>query len=96
LRSVKDPELAGQDCGGYEIEFEQIDGVWRIASLTLARAWAEGNLYLPRIAAERAARCAIVLPAFAPVLRSSRLTITAALAMMMALLSLDRAKSRSR
>jgi len=48
--------LAGQDCGGYEIEFEQIDVVWRIASLTLARAWAEGNLDLPRIAAELAAR----------------------------------------
>jgi hypothetical protein len=57
---VKDPELAGQDCwlvgGCYEIGFANIDGIWHIASLTLARAWAEGNLDLPRIAGERAAR----------------------------------------
>jgi SnoaL-like domain len=57
---VKDPELAGRDCwlvgGCYEIGFEKIDGVWHIASLTLARAWAEGNLDLPKIAGERAAR----------------------------------------
>ena len=57
---VKEPELAGRDLwlvgGCYEMEFEKIDGAWHIASLTLARAWAEGNLDLPRIAGERASR----------------------------------------
>jgi hypothetical protein len=57
---VREPELAGRDCwlvgGCYEIGFAKIDGVWHIASLTLARAWAEGNLDLPGIAGERAAR----------------------------------------
>jgi hypothetical protein len=56
---VKEPELAGRDhwlVGGcYEMDFTKIDGVWHIASLTLARAWAEGNLALPGIAGERAA-----------------------------------------
>lgn len=55
---IKQPELAGRDCwlvgGCYEIGFEKIDGSWHIASLTLARAWAEGNLDLPAIAGERA------------------------------------------
>jgi hypothetical protein len=55
---VKEPELARQDCwlvgGCYEIGFAKIGGTWQIASLTLARAWAEGNLDLPRIAWERA------------------------------------------
>jgi hypothetical protein len=57
---VKEPELAGRDYwlvgGCYEIGFAKRDGVWHIAALTLARAWAEGNLDLPRIAGERAAR----------------------------------------
>jgi hypothetical protein len=57
---VKEPELAGRDCwlvgGCYEMGFERIDGFWRIAGLTLARAWAEGNLDLPGIAGERAAK----------------------------------------
>lgn len=57
---VKEVELAGRDLwlvgGCYDISFEKIDGVWHIASLTLARAWAEGNLDLPRIAGERATR----------------------------------------
>jgi hypothetical protein len=37
------------------MSFAKIGGAWRIAGLTLARAWAEGNLDLPRIAGERAA-----------------------------------------
>jgi SnoaL-like domain len=57
---VKEPELAGRDVwlvgGCYEMGFERIDGMWRITALTLARAWAEGNLDLPRIAGERAAK----------------------------------------
>jgi hypothetical protein len=57
---VKEPDLAGRDCwlvgGYYEMSFTKIDGAWRIASLTLARAWAEGNLDLPKIAGERAGR----------------------------------------
>jgi hypothetical protein len=56
---VKTPELEGRDYwlvgGCYEMSFAKISGAWRIAGLTLARAWAEGNLDLPRIAAERAA-----------------------------------------
>jgi hypothetical protein len=56
---VKAPELAGRDCwlvgGCYEMSFQRIDGAWRISALTLARAWAEGNLDLPKIAGERAA-----------------------------------------
>jgi hypothetical protein len=56
---VKVPALAGRDCwqvgGCYEMGFERIDGYWRITALTLAGAWAEGNLDLPKIAGERAA-----------------------------------------
>jgi hypothetical protein len=56
---VKAPELAGRDYwlvgGCYEMSFKKIGEAWRIAGLTLARAWAEGNPDLPRIAAERAA-----------------------------------------
>jgi len=56
---VKTPELAGRDCwlvgGCYEMSFKKIGETWRIAALTLARAWAEGNLDLPRIAGERVA-----------------------------------------
>jgi SnoaL-like domain len=56
---VKTPELEGRDYwlvgGCYEMSFAKIGGTWRIAGLTLARAWAEGNLDLPRIAGERAA-----------------------------------------
>jgi hypothetical protein len=56
---VKEPELAGRDYwlvgGCYEMTFKKIDGAWRITALALVRAWAEGNLDLPRIAAERAA-----------------------------------------
>lgn len=59
---VKDPPLAGRDLwlvgGCYEILLERHQGAWRIASLTLARAWQEGNRDLPRIAAERAAAAA--------------------------------------
>jgi len=55
---VKTPELAGRDTwlvgGCYELRFKRIDAAWRITALTLARAWAEGNLDLPKIAAERA------------------------------------------
>jgi len=57
---VKEAELAGRDLwlvgGCYDIAFEKIGGAWHIASLTLARAWAEGNLDLPKIAGERATR----------------------------------------
>jgi hypothetical protein len=56
---VKVIELAGRDCwlvgGRYEMALKKIDGFWRITALTLANAWAEGNLDLPRIAGERAA-----------------------------------------
>ena len=41
--------------GCYEMLLRREEGAWRIASLMLARAWAEGNLELPRIAAERVA-----------------------------------------
>jgi hypothetical protein len=57
---LKEPALEGRDLwlagGTYEIDFVKRDGVWRIAAMTLARAWAEGNLDLPRLAGERAAR----------------------------------------
>lgn len=56
---LKEPELKGNDCwlvgGCYEMSFRKLDGVWRMDGLTLARAWAEGNLDLPRIAGERMA-----------------------------------------
>jgi hypothetical protein len=57
---IKDAALTGNDQwlvgGSYEMSFRKLDGAWRIASLTLARAWAEGNLDLPRIASERATK----------------------------------------
>jgi SnoaL-like domain len=57
---VKEPELSGRDVwlvgGCYEMGFARIDGSWRITALTLARAWAEGNLDLPGIAGERVAK----------------------------------------
>jgi hypothetical protein len=57
---VKEAELAGRDCwlvgGCYEMSFTYLNSGWRISSLTLARAWAEGNLELPKLAGERAAR----------------------------------------
>ena len=57
---IDDLTLIGRDrwlVGGcYEMTFGRIDGAWRIAKLTLARAWAEGNLDLPRLAGERAAQ----------------------------------------
>jgi hypothetical protein len=40
--------------GCYEMSFAKADGVWRITLLTLANAWAEGNLDLPKLAGERA------------------------------------------
>ncbi len=42
--------------GSYEMSFLKREGIWRIAALTLARAWVEGNPDLPRIAGERATR----------------------------------------
>ena len=42
--------------GCYEMVFVKRDGAWRLAELTLARAWVEGNPDLPKLAAERAAR----------------------------------------
>jgi hypothetical protein len=59
---IHDAALAGQDRwlvgGAYEMVLERHEGVWKIASLTLARAWSEGNQDLPRIAAERSAKAA--------------------------------------
>jgi hypothetical protein len=55
---VKEPALKGNDLwlagGCYEIGFAKGDGAWRITAMTLARAWAEGNQDLPRLAGERA------------------------------------------
>jgi len=57
---IKDPGLKGNELwlvgGCYEMTFGKMGGAWRIAKLTLARAWAEGNPDLPRLAGERAAR----------------------------------------
>ncbi len=56
---VREPELADNDLwlvgGCYEMTMQRIDGAWRIAELTLARAWSDGNLELPKLAAARAA-----------------------------------------
>jgi hypothetical protein len=55
---AKEPALKGNDLwlagGCYEIGFAKGDGAWRITAMTLARAWAEGNQDLPRLAGERA------------------------------------------
>jgi hypothetical protein len=55
---IDDPSLGANDhwiVGGcYLFELVQAGGNWRITSLTLARAWARGNLDLPRLATERA------------------------------------------
>jgi hypothetical protein len=57
LHFLKDELLAGNDCwvagGTYEMTFEKEEDRWSIASLTLARAWTEGNRDLPRIVGER-------------------------------------------
>ena len=54
---IKEHSLEGRDLwlagGTYEIDFLKRGGAWRITAMTLARAWAEGNLDLPRLAAER-------------------------------------------
>jgi hypothetical protein len=42
--------------GCYEITLAKRESAWRITGLTLARAWAEGNKDLPRLAGDRAAR----------------------------------------
>lgn len=59
---IKEAELAGNDLwlvgGCWEITFGKHSGAWRMTALTLARAWAEGNQDLPRLASERAARSA--------------------------------------
>ncbi len=56
---LKEPELAGNDCwlvgGCYEMDFQRQDGDWQITALRLARAWAEGNLDLPKLAGARVA-----------------------------------------
>lgn len=61
---IKDPALNGNDLwlvgGCYEMTFEKVRNRWRITKLTLARAWAEGNPDLPRLAGERAARSSTV------------------------------------
>ena len=55
---LKERALEGRDLwlagGTYEIDFVKRNGAWRITAMTLARAWAEGNLDLPRLAGERA------------------------------------------
>ena len=55
---LKEAALAGNDVwlvgGCYEMRFLRDRDAWRIDALTLARAWAEGNLELPKLAAERA------------------------------------------
>jgi hypothetical protein len=43
--------------GCYEMEVRLVQGTWRITMLTLARAWQQGNLELPKLAAARAAAC---------------------------------------
>lgn len=57
---IKEPDFEGKDfwqAGGcYEIKFARRDGAWRITAMTLARAWAQGNQDLVRIAGERAAQ----------------------------------------
>lgn len=57
---VEDAALADNSLwlvgGCYEIGFEKLYDVWRIVDLKLARAWAKGNLDLPNIARERAAK----------------------------------------
>jgi hypothetical protein len=57
---INDTQVAGGSVwivhGCYEIGFMQREGIWRIAELTLARAWTEGNEALPEVARERAAR----------------------------------------
>ncbi len=57
---IKEPALSGKDLwlvgGCYEMTLEKVEGRWRITMLTLARAWAEGNPDLPRLAGERVAR----------------------------------------
>jgi SnoaL-like domain len=54
---VEDPALGGKGTwqvgGRYEMQVENHAGQWCIRALTLAGAWAEGNLDLPRIAARR-------------------------------------------
>ena len=56
---VRETALAGNELwlvgGCYEMTMQRIDGAWRIAELTLARAWQHGNLELPKVAAARAA-----------------------------------------
>jgi hypothetical protein len=55
---IKQPGLEGEDYwivgGCYEIELRKLNDQWQISALTLARAWAEGNPELPKIAMERA------------------------------------------
>jgi hypothetical protein len=46
-------------CGCYEMELRRIDGAWRITSLTLARAWQQGDAELPKAAAARAATASV-------------------------------------
>lgn len=47
---VQDQWIAG---GCYEFQSRRTNGPWRIASLTLARAWSRGNLELPALARRR-------------------------------------------
>jgi SnoaL-like domain len=54
---IKDAALAGDETGlvggRYEMQVEKRKGEWCIRALNLTEAWAEGNLDLPRIAAQR-------------------------------------------
>ena len=55
---IRETELAGNDLwlvgGCYQMTLQRIDGAWCISVLTLARAWQQGNLELPKVAAARA------------------------------------------
>ncbi len=57
---IKEPAQEGNDVwivgGIYSFKFAKLNGAWRIAALTLSRAWSDGNQDLPRRAGERAAR----------------------------------------
>lgn len=55
---IEDAALGDNDLwlvgGCYEIGFRKLYEVWRITDLRLIRAWAKGNLDLPKIASQRA------------------------------------------
>jgi hypothetical protein len=58
---LQTPELKENDWwlvgGSYEFSFARDATSWRIDSMSLVRAWSRGNQDLPRLAAERGAKC---------------------------------------